>query len=193
MRVLHKACRQLALWRERIPEAASVALNINLSTKNIGPPGLVEKIRAVLEETHLPALQLHLEITESALLEDTALATVTPEELQALGVSVYIDDFGTGYSSLVYVHQFVFNGLKLDRAFLTGTNAARVEMIRAVVLLAHSIGLEVVAEGIETEEQALVLIALGCDLGQGYYCARPMDATKAEAIMHGHGWGLCAL
>jgi len=190
--VLHKACRQLALWRERIPEAASVALNINLSTKNIGPPGLVEKIRAVVEETHLPASQLHLEITESALLEDTALATVTLEELQALGVSVYIDDFGTGYSSLVYMHQFVFNGLKLDRAFLTGTNAARVEIIRAGVLLAHSIGLEVVAEGIETAEQALALTALGCDFGQGYYCARPVDATKAEAIMHGHGWGLCA-
>lgn len=169
-----------------------VALNVNLSTKNIDPPGFVEKIRSVLEETHLPPSYLHLEITESALLEDTALATVTLEELQALGVSVYIDDFGTGYSSLVYMHQFVFNGLKLDRAFLTGTNAARVEIIRAVVLLAHSIGLEVVAEGIETAEQALALTALGCDFGQGYYCARPVNATKAEAIKHSHGRGLCA-
>ncbi len=181
--VLNAACHQLAQWQEHTPEATSVAINVNLSTRNIGRPGYVERVRSVLEETGLSPSHLHLEITEGALLENTALATVALQELQALGVYVCIDDFGTGYSSLVYMHQFAFNGLKLDRAFLTGTNAARVEIIRAVVMLAHSLGLDVVAEGIETEQQADAMTALGCDFGQGYCYARPVDATEANAMI----------
>jgi EAL domain-containing protein (putative c-di-GMP-specific phosphodiesterase class I) len=160
-------------------------VSVNLSARQFQEHDLVESVRSILEETGLPASTLTLEITESSLMQRTAGTIGRLAELRSLGIDLAIDDFGTGYSSLSYLERFPVDILKIDRSFIAGVTAAgeRPAIARAIVDLGRTLGLKVVAEGIEQPDQAEWLISLGCPLGQGYLFSRPMGVDATEAFL----------
>jgi len=180
--VLEEACHQLRDWQCGPEGAAWVGrgtVDVNLSARQIDDPGIVATVEEILARTGLAPAHLTLEITESALMRDAAAALVVLRALKELGVSLAIDDFGTGYSSLSYLQRFPLDVLKVDRMFVQelDTGSGR-EIVAAVISLAHTLGLEVVAEGVETEQQLETLRALDCDFAQGYLFSRPVPAAE---------------
>lgn len=178
--VLREACRQGREWVSAAPGAAPFTLSVNLSPNSFVQPTLVQGISETLAATGFPADRLRIEITEGTAIKDAARARVVLTELRALGVRVSIDDFGTGYSSLSYLQMFPVDLLKIDRSFVArlGPNANQGEVVHLIVSLANTLGLDVVAEGTETEEQVRYLRQLGCTYGQGYFFAAPLDAAE---------------
>jgi diguanylate cyclase (GGDEF)-like protein len=166
--VLERACTDV------LPKNG-VTLNVNLSAKQVHDDKLVTRVAEILKRTGFPSSRLVLEITESALIRDSERAVATLTVLKALGLSIAIDDFGTGYSSLSYLSQFPVDALKVDRSFVTGLDlpSGDHEIVRAVIALAHALGLKATAEGVETHGQLMHLRSLGCDLVQGYLFDRP--------------------
>jgi diguanylate cyclase (GGDEF)-like protein len=183
--VLAEACRQMSLWQRLTPAGRPLPINVNLSCKQFMQPDLLEQVREVLRETGLDARSLKLEITESVVMDNIETATRTLEQLRALGVELGIDDFGTGYSSLSYLQRFPVGTLKIDRSFISRITESdgTAEIVRTIMKLAQTLGMEVVAEGVETERQRAQLKALECEFGQGYYFSRPMDSDAAEAFI----------
>jgi diguanylate cyclase (GGDEF)-like protein/PAS domain S-box-containing protein len=183
--VLAEACRQLCAWQKRFPSSAPFSMSVNLSARQFAQPDLIGQVRQVLQETGLDAKYLKLEITESAVMDNSEQAIETLKQLRALGVELSIDDFGTGYSSLSYLHRFPISMLKIDRSFVNQMTEQNenTELVRTIVMLAGNLGMDVVAEGIETETQLSQLQALDCKRGQGYYFARPMDAATAQNFL----------
>jgi diguanylate cyclase (GGDEF)-like protein/PAS domain S-box-containing protein len=177
--VLRKACVMVAS-RMRGRLGPPLTMNVNLAVRQLMEPGIVKDVERALVESGLSPDLLMLEITESALLEDGPRAVEVLSELQELGVRLCIDDFGTGYSSLRYLHQFPIDALKIDRSFVSGRDGgiANEPIVQMVVTLAHSLGMDVIAEGIESQLQREKLIAAGCAVGQGYYFARPIDRLE---------------
>jgi EAL domain-containing protein (putative c-di-GMP-specific phosphodiesterase class I) len=163
-----------------------LSMSVNLSCKQFTQVDLVEYVEHVLHETGLEANSLKLEITESVLMEHTTAVMTMLMRLHALKVQLSLDDFGTGYSSLSYLHRFPLQILKIDRSFVGGMNADRknAEIVRAIVALARNLGMEVVAEGVETAEHLTALRALQCHYGQGYWFAKPLEAQAATALLH---------
>uniref|UniRef100_A0ACD5GUP0 EAL domain-containing protein n=1 Tax=Desertifilum tharense IPPAS B-1220 TaxID=1781255 RepID=A0ACD5GUP0_9CYAN len=143
--------------------------------------GLLERLDGVLQETGISGNQLKLEITESAIMENTASETVLLNQLRTLGIQLSIDDFGTGYSSLGRLHQLPIDTLKIDRSFVNRmeTDSEGYEIVRAILTLAHSLEMDAIAEGIETSQQLVQLRELGCNYGQGYFFSPPMNSTEA--------------
>lgn len=191
---LAEACRQVMAWRQQISEQSpeqplDLRVSVNLSAKQFGRPGLVGRIAEILELTAMPASDLRLEVTESSIMSNPDTAQTTMQGLQRLGVGLHMDDFGTGYSSLNHLHRYPFDTLKIDRSFVQEiANKNSSEIVRTILDLARSLDMDVVAEGIETAEQAERLQSLGCHLGQGYYYARPMAAEDVSALfMRTHG------
>ena len=178
--ILKRACQQLAKWQWQSPANRNLFMSVNLSSKQIAQPDLVNWIREVLEETNLEAKYLKLEITESSVMDNAEMAVRLLKRLQALGVQLSIDDFGTGYSSLGYLHRFPVNTLKIDRSFVgrIGEAAENIEIVRTIISLAENMGMEVVAEGVETLSQLTQLRKLNCQYGQGYLFSRPVDAES---------------
>jgi EAL domain-containing protein (putative c-di-GMP-specific phosphodiesterase class I) len=182
--VLREGCREGRRLMESLPTDRPVSLAINLSLKQLQHSDIVADVREALEESGLPPHQLTLEITESVLMADTDLAVQRLAELKALGIKLALDDFGTGYSSLSYLSKFPVDVLKMDRSFLQeGASPQAADLANAVVALGSTLSLEVVAEGIEMPEQWKTLRDLGCELGQGFYFARPMNAESARAFL----------
>jgi diguanylate cyclase (GGDEF)-like protein/PAS domain S-box-containing protein len=182
--VLRQGCREGRRLMASLPTDRPVSLAINLSLKQLQHSDIVADVRDALEESGLPAAQLTLEITESVLMADTDLAVQRLAELKTLGIKLALDDFGTGYSSLSYLSKFPVDVLKMDRSFLReGASPQATDLANAVVALGNTLSLEVVAEGIEIPEQWHTLRDLGCDLGQGFYFARPMNAEAARAFL----------
>jgi EAL domain-containing protein (putative c-di-GMP-specific phosphodiesterase class I) len=146
---------------------------------------LANRVAEILRETGLEARFLRLEVTESHVMENSQMAITIMNRLRALGVQLSIDDFGTGYSSLSYLQRLPINYLKIDRSFINLMNANHEngEIVRAIVMLAKNLNMQVIAEGIETEEQALQLINLDCPFGQGFFYSKPTSALAAEAIL----------
>jgi diguanylate cyclase (GGDEF)-like protein/PAS domain S-box-containing protein len=181
--VLRRACTMLAT-RMRGRQGPQMTMNVNLAVKQLMEPGIVKDVERALVESGLRPELLMLEITETALLEDGPRAIEVLSQLQSLGVRLCIDDFGTGYSSLRYLHQFPIDALKIDRSFVTGRDGgiANEPIVQMVVTLAHSLGMDVIAEGVESQMQREKLIAAGCTVGQGFYFARPID--RHEEIDH---------
>ena len=177
--ILEKACRQAQLWRTRWPDQ-NLVMSVNLSPRQFADPDLANGIGQVLRSTGLEPCALELEITESSVMDRTEAGMNVLRQLRALGVRVVLDDFGTGYSSLAYLRQLPLDTIKVDRSFVTDLDVGdpNVGIIRAVVSLAHGLNITVVAEGIETEQQAWRLRELGCDLGQGYAWAHPSDPIR---------------
>jgi diguanylate cyclase (GGDEF)-like protein len=186
--VLTEACRQMSRWQKLSPRSEPLQISVNLSCKQFLQANLLEQIHEVLRETGLDARSLKLEITESVVMENIETATCMLERLRADGVELSIDDFGTGYSSLSYLQRFPVSTLKIDRSFVSRIteSAGSAEIIRAIMHLGQTLGMNVVAEGVETEEQGAQLRALGCEFGQGYYFARPMDEEIVEALFLGN-------
>jgi diguanylate cyclase (GGDEF)-like protein/PAS domain S-box-containing protein len=186
--VLHEACRQLRVWKERFDLPDDFRVSVNFSARQITQLDLAESVREALAATGLEARHLEIEITENALIENAEVAEKVLGDLKALGVRLLVDDFGTGYSSLGYLHRFPFDTIKIDRSFVSrierhgGKNA---EIVRAIAALAEGLGMSVVAEGVETHEQAERVIAFGCTYGQGHLYSRPISAAETERLLAG--------
>jgi diguanylate cyclase (GGDEF)-like protein len=183
---LRQACAQAAQWRRGHP---SLRVSVNVSAVQFRRLEFIDTVRQALADTGLPPQALELEITESLLLQSARESSANLFELRALGVSVAIDDFGTGYSSLSYLHKLPISTLKIDQSFvreigqgeMVGTEDAPI--IRTIIALAHNLGMAVVAEGVETELQRRVLLALGCEGLQGYLLHRPLNVAAATALL----------
>jgi diguanylate cyclase (GGDEF)-like protein/PAS domain S-box-containing protein len=180
--VLREACRQTVQWQKRFP---GLTISVNLSPKQFLHADLVWEVERVLAETGLAASSLKLEITESVLMSNGETVQQSLTKIRALGVELYLDDFGTGYSSLSYLHRFPIDVLKIDRSFVCriGAEGENSEIARAIVTLAHGMGLGVIAEGIETSEQLAELRSLSCKYGQGNLFSSPVDAGEAEKLV----------
>jgi diguanylate cyclase (GGDEF)-like protein/PAS domain S-box-containing protein len=179
--VLERACRDAAAW----PDPIKVA--VNLSPRQFRSGGLLAVVQAALQKSGLPASRLELEITEAMLLERTELVQSTLHALRSIGVRISMDDFGTGYSSLSYLRSFPFDKIKIDRSFVLemATSADAAAIVRAIVTLGASLGIQVTAEGIETAEAAELLIEQGCTEGQGFFFSRPRPRIEADALVAG--------
>jgi PAS domain S-box-containing protein len=177
--VLHEASRQVAHWRTL---GADVRLSVNVSARQLADSALLDSVAAALEASGLDPAALSLEVTESALVEELDRAAEVLDRIVALGARVSIDDFGTGWASLTYLRRFPVHELKIDRSFVAGAgrNAHDNAIIRSVVSLGAELGLDVVAEGIETARQERSLVDLGCPLGQGYLYGRPVPAEAID-------------
>jgi diguanylate cyclase (GGDEF)-like protein/PAS domain S-box-containing protein len=176
--VLHRACADAVSWRDEFGADAPQHMSVNLSPRQIQDPGLVDDVAAALASTGLPPSALVLEITESYLLADTDSAATTLAKLKALGIRIALDDFGTGYSSLTHLDRFPVDVLKIDKSFvdpLATIEGGRTSLVGAIVNLGLMLGIQITAEGIEGPEQLASLRAMGCELGQGFLFARPMD------------------
>lgn len=183
--VLWESCQQLRQWQLAFPSAVSLHVNVNLSSKQFSQPDLIHQIAQVLRQTELAPECLKLEITESGIMENASSAATLLQQLKALGVQLCIDDFGTGYSSLSRLHQFPIDTLKIDRSFIRtmtsgGENA---EIVQAILTLSQNLEMEVVAEGVETDEQLQQLRELHCEYGQGYFFAKPLNSNAAAALI----------
>ncbi len=187
--VLVEACRQMRAWRDAGLDIETVA--VNLSPREFLRSDMISRIAEVLDATGLPARHLELEITEGALMEHGRDADRRLAMLKALGVHLAIDDFGTGYSSLAYLRRLPIDKLKIDRSFVAEMpqDATSVEIAGTVVSLARTLGLEVLAEGVETKAQLDVLIGFGCDTVQGWYFSKPVQAEAIEAMLMGADGG----
>jgi EAL domain-containing protein (putative c-di-GMP-specific phosphodiesterase class I) len=183
--VLGEACRRAREWQTLYPSAPPLEVNVNLSARQFRDPGLAREIRNVLAETGLDPASLVLEITESALMEDVLSTLGTLRWLKNLGIKLAIDDFGTGYSSLAYLKLFPIDAIKIDRSITSGVerDPADLAVASATITLAHALGLEVVAEGIEKTEELVELQRLGCDLGQGHYFAKPQPKEALGTLL----------
>jgi diguanylate cyclase (GGDEF)-like protein len=182
--VLGEACAQLRAWQTAMGKE-SLTMSVNLSGKQLTQTDLIQQIENTLCQTGLNPTWLRLEITESVVMENAELATNTLLQLRKLGVHLSIDDFGTGYSSLSYLHRFPVNTLKIDRSFIgrMAKGDENSEIVRTICTLANNLGMEVVAEGVETREQLELLRSLKCEYGQGYFFSKPVEAEKATALL----------
>jgi EAL domain-containing protein (putative c-di-GMP-specific phosphodiesterase class I) len=182
--ILEEACRELRAW-QRARKQPDLFVAVNLSVKQFSQPDLAEQVRQVLRSTGVKASSLRLEITETVIVQKTELATRTLRELKELGVKVYMDDFGTGYSSLSYLHRLPLDALKIDRSFIgeMDTDERTRQLVRAILTLAQSVGVQVVAEGVASSRQVEELRALGCQFAQGFYFARPLRALAAGELL----------
>ncbi|HKG21674.1 MAG TPA: EAL domain-containing protein, partial [Blastocatellia bacterium] len=183
--VLEEACRQTREWQRQSFAHRELTLSVNLSGKQLARGDLSIQIQEVLERTDFDARSLKLEITETVVMANADLAITILEQLHALGIQLSIDDFGTGYSSLSYLHRFPAQILKIDRSFISrmGLGDENLEIVRTIIMLARNLGMEVVAEGVETKEQLAQLRALSCSYGQGYLFSVPLDAESAAALL----------
>jgi diguanylate cyclase (GGDEF)-like protein len=181
--VLEEACRQLRHLEHRHPAACDLVVNVNVSARQFKQPDLVEVVTGALEAAGIGPGQLVLEITETVFLESTAQTASNLTRLRELGIELAVDDFGTGYSSLGYLQRMPVDVLKIDKSFVDGIATGGGPLVRAVVNLGHSLGLEATAEGVETVEQFELLRALGCDRAQGYLLAKPLAFDDLVAFL----------
>jgi EAL domain-containing protein (putative c-di-GMP-specific phosphodiesterase class I) len=182
---LGQACRQIQAWCREDPRHGSLRVGVNLSARQFSREGLADHVKALLLQFGISSRQLGLEMTESSLIPNLRIALEVLGSLRRLGVSLLLDDFGTGYSSLNHLHSFPFDVLKIDRSFVDRmTNGDQpLQIVRTIIELARVLGLDVVAEGIETREQYRLLRQLGCRFGQGYLFARPMSAEAVTELL----------
>jgi diguanylate cyclase (GGDEF)-like protein/PAS domain S-box-containing protein len=190
--VLNKACELARRWQVELPAASAVSVSVNLSGKQIVDARIVQEVRSALERTGLNPRTLRLEITETVLLENGGSSAAQLEALRKLNVDLHVDDFGTGYSWLSYLPRFPLQAIKVDRSFVRrmGTRRTDVEIVRSIIDLATTLGLGVIAEGIETAGQRERLLALGCELGQGFLFSKPVDADATLTLLERAASGL---
>ncbi len=182
--VLSEACYQLMDWQQSFAIDSPLTMSINLSRIQIYHPELIPQIDRLLETLKLPGKNLKLEITESTLMENTSAVTKVLEQLKEREIKLCLDDFGTGYSSLSYLRYLPVDTVKIDRSFIgPEINNTNYDIVKAIVNLAHSLGLDVIAEGIETEAQLKILKGLGCEYGQGYLFAYPLNSKDVLRVV----------
>lgn len=183
--VLDEACRQIGRWQKQYPANPPLTMNVNFSTRQCDEPDFVDKIIQTLQKHRLDAGSLRLELTESLVVENSERTSAMLAQLRALGIQVHIDDFGTGYSWLSYLHTLPVDTLKIDRSFIgrLGTNGSGADIIQAILTLANSLGVQVVAEGVETDDQFTRLKAMNCQLMQGFLFSHPVDNAQAGTLI----------
>jgi len=183
--VLQEACRTARRWQGRFPATAPVRISVNLSAGQLAQPSLVDQVRTALEDAELEPSCLALEIAESVLTENAESATALLNQLRVLGIELYMDHFGTGRSSLSSIPTFPLQGIKLDRTVVHRIGGRRLDLdvVRSIMDLARSLGLRLIAEGVETVAQRERLIAFGCELGQGHILAKPVEAAAAGGLL----------
>ncbi|ABW29916.1 putative bifunctional diguanylate cyclase/phosphodiesterase [Acaryochloris marina] len=182
--ILREACEQIHKWRNQTH--LPLSMHVNLSARQLDQLDLLDSIRGILAETQLDPRGLKLEITETMVFNNLEYAAAMLRQIKGLGIQLSMDDFGTGYASLSYLHQLPVDNLKIDRSFVEtiDTSGTESEIIQAVIQLAHSLNIDVVAEGVETVEQANRLKNLGCEYAQGYLFAKPMEPGQIEKVLH---------
>jgi diguanylate cyclase (GGDEF)-like protein len=185
--VLEQSCRRMRAWQLVHQQETPLSISVNLSGKQFTQMNLIEQIKQILRETELDPRSLKLEITESVVMENAEIASSMLLQLRALGVQLSIDDFGTGYSSLSYLHRFPVNTLKIDRSFISrlGAGDENTEIVRTIMTLANNLGMDVVAEGVETEDQLMHLKQISCQYAQGYLFSKAVDAETAGNLLQG--------
>jgi len=185
--VLGQACSQAARWRDAFRTRPPIAISVNVSAKQFSSVELLNQVKRALETCGLSPEYLHVEITESAIMQQPDIATATLRELRRIGIEVHLDDFGTGYSSLGYLQRFPVDTLKIDRSFvsMSGSNVSNPEIVRTITTLARSLSIKTTAEGVETAEQIEQLRELDCTNAQGYAYSRPLDVDSATALIAG--------
>ncbi|MBF0267399.1 MAG: PAS domain S-box protein [Alphaproteobacteria bacterium] len=183
--VIEESARRMHAWNAERAQDKQMMMSINISARQFKEPGLIDRIADLIEENAFNPFHIKLEITESLLMDNPEVATEWLSNLKALGVSLSIDDFGTGYSSLSYLHRFPFDYLKVDRSFVATMFEKRenMEIVRAIIALGTNLGMQIIAEGVETVEQYEVLRELGCHYAQGYYFSRPIPEADAQSLM----------
>ncbi|MEH1791222.1 sensor domain-containing protein [Nostoc sp.] len=189
--ILYEACGQIQQWQEQFSSSCGdlaespLSISINLCTTRFSEENLVAHINKVLQDTGLPAPNLTLEITEGVIMENDDKAIIRLKQLRNLGIKLAIDDFGTGYSSLGRLHHFPINQLKIDRSFVSGSifDRGNLDIVQTIITLAHKLGVDVTAEGVETKEQLALLRNLNCEYGQGYFFSHPLDSSQATALI----------
>ncbi len=180
------ACAEAGQWQEMVGEDWAPSVSVNLAPRQLLDDRLTHRIAEILHATNMNPARLTLEITESALMQDPVMAARRLAQIRNLGVALALDDFGTGHSSLSHLQKFPLDTLKVDRQFVdevetpTGNS-----LVGAITQLAHTLGMGVVAEGVETEDQRYALEMLGCDLAQGYLFARPLNADQTSELLRG--------
>ncbi len=181
--VLREACTQLAHWQQRF--STPLTMSMNLSTKQFYQADLIWRLNQILRQTKCNRHSLRLEITESAIVENDELIIGTLEKIKSLGIGLSIDDFGTGYSSLSRLHKLPIHTLKIDKSFVGPMHLDRenAEIVRTIVSLAHNLGMDIVAEGVEVAQQLSQLRELKCEYGQGYFFSKPTDSIAASALL----------
>lgn len=182
--VIREACSQLKLWQTQFPDN-NLIVSVNLSSKQFAQIDLVEQIEQTLEQTALEGHSLKLEITESIAMNDVESTIALLMRLKALDLSLSIDDFGTGYSSLSYLHRFPTDTIKVDRSFVSrmGDKTEDAHIVQTIIMLGHNLGMNIVAEGVETAEQLAHLRSLKCEYAQGYFFSKPVPSETAEALL----------
>lgn len=182
---LQQACIQFSHWQRLYEKFDQLYLSVNISGRQLRNPSLLKTLDRMLTETQIPAQCLRLEITESSLIQNTQIATQLLQNIQQRGIRISLDDFGTGFSSLSYLHQFPIDTIKVDRTFVEMMERGDKErsIVQSIITLAHTLGISTVAEGIETDHQLNVLRQLGCEAGQGFFFAKPMDHRTLEAFL----------
>ena len=183
--VLREACRQMHAWQTEFPNLAALNISVNLAGLQIREPNLIDQIARILAETGLSGSSLKLEITESMLMENVQETIDTLLQIRAMNIQLSIDDFGTGYSSLSYLYRFPVNTLKIDRSFVSriNSNNENFEIVGAIITLAHALGMDVIAEGVETADQFTQLRKLRCEFGQGYFFSKPLNSASVAAML----------
>ncbi len=183
--LLREACLQLRSWQAQFPSDPPLTMSVNVTSKEFAQPDLAAQFRTILADIGVQPSSINVEITETIAMSDPHSSNLVLSELKALGVHISIDDFGTGYSSLSRLQGFQVDTLKIDRTFISriDTNNESVEIVRIIVMLAHNLGLKVVAEGAETAKQVSLLKELKCDFVQGYFFARPADHAAVQALL----------
>jgi EAL domain-containing protein (putative c-di-GMP-specific phosphodiesterase class I) len=182
--VVEEACRQAASWRREGQPAGLLPVSINVSNKEFWDAGLLQHLDATVAAAGVEPKALVLEITEGVIMHNAAKAEALLEDMHERGLTVHIDDFGTGYSSLEALHRFRLDALKIDRSFVVamsrGTRSA--ELVRTIIRMGESLGLDVIAEGIEERDQVRMLQRFGCAYGQGYLFSRPVPAAQVNGL-----------
>lgn len=183
--VIRESCHQLRQWHKQYPSDRPIKLSVNLSSKQLAHPQLLDRIDAILADTRIDPTCLRMEITESVIMDQPESATKKLQQIKERGISLSMDDFGTGYSSLSYLHKFPFDVIKIDRSFINriGPGGENSEIAATIIALSHTLGMKVTAEGVESAEQVAQLRAMNCQYGQGFYFARPLAAKDAEAFL----------
>ena len=183
--VLEEACRQIQDWNHKHPESSSLRVCVNLSARQFSRPGLADHVQALMLQSGIDARQLGLEMTESSLIPNLSTAQEVLGELRKLGISLMMDDFGTGYSSLNHLHNFPFHVLKIDRSFVSrmSNGEQHLQIVRTIIELARVLGMDVVAEGIDSADHYRMLRQLGCRYGQGYLFSRPLNSEAMGKLL----------
>ncbi|BAZ44720.1 response regulator receiver modulated diguanylate cyclase/phosphodiesterase [Chondrocystis sp. NIES-4102] len=186
--LLKEACQQLHAWQQKfyyIPQVASLKMSINLASQQLQEPEFISKLDQILAQTGIDGSSIRLEITESVLIEPGGSVQHTLKQIRNRNIKLSIDDFGTGYSSLSYLRRFPIDNLKIDRSFIEQMNydSENFEIVRVIITLAKTLGMDAISEGVETLQQLQQLRALGCEFGQGYLFAKPLDPLAVEALL----------